>query len=75
MKILQTYPGQIMAAGFIAAGILFTALVSVGENLAGLAGRGFDDGVVNEAGWQETEFAPLPGSGGNPEGPPLFEEL
>lgn len=75
MKILQTYPGQIMAAGFITAGILFTTLVSVGERASGLAGRGFDDGVVNEAGWQETEFPPLEGSGGNPEVPARFQEL
>lgn len=56
MKFLQTYPGQIMAIGFITAGILFTVLVSVGEKASGLAGRGFDDGVINGSGWQATEF-------------------
>lgn len=75
MKILQTYPGQILAAGFITAGLLFVTLVSVGENLSGLAGRGFDGGVVDEAGWQETEFPPLEGSQGNPAVPPRFVEL
>lgn len=47
MKILQTYPGQIMAIGFIIAGIGFMTLVSVGENLSGLAGRGFDNGQID----------------------------
>lgn len=59
MKILQTYPGQIMAIGFIIAGIGFMTLVSVGENLSGLAGRGFDNGQIDGSGWQATEF---PGS-------------
>jgi len=56
MKFFQTYPGHIMAVGFVTAGIMFMLLVSFGEKSSGLAGRGFDGGKIDGSGWQATEF-------------------
>ncbi|GEM_PF-4883062 len=51
MKLFKQRPGEIFLALFITAGLVFTLLATVGENLSGTAGRGFDDGLINGAGW------------------------
>jgi hypothetical protein len=51
MKLLQKRPGEIFLSIFVVAGLVFTVLATVGEAVSGTAGRGFDDGIINGAGW------------------------
>lgn len=55
MKLLKERPGEIFLALFITAGITFTILATVAETNSGLAGRGFDDGLINGSSFQGEE--------------------
>ena len=50
MSLLEKRPGELFALLFVIGGILLTVGVSSAEKLSGIAGRGFDDGLVNGAG-------------------------
>jgi hypothetical protein len=51
MKLFQKRPGEIFLSVFVIAGLVFTLLATVVEKNSGKAGRGFDDGIINGAGW------------------------
>ncbi len=51
MKLFHRRPGEIFLSIFVITGLVFTALAAVVEMNSGKAGRGFDDGIINGAGW------------------------
>jgi len=55
MKLLKNRPGEIFLSLFIVAGLVFTLLATVVEKNSGIAGRGFDGGLIDGAGWVAEE--------------------
>ena len=51
MKFFQKRPGELFLAMFVVAGLVFTLLATVVESNSGIAGRGFDGGLIDGAGW------------------------
>lgn len=55
MSLLEKRPGELFALIFILAGLALTLSVTVVEGMAGKAGQGFNDGLINGAGGWEAE--------------------
>lgn len=54
-KLLYKRPGEIFLSLFVVAGLVFTVLAAVVEKNSGIAGRGFDGGLIDGAGWVAEE--------------------
>ena len=55
MSLLNKRPGELFALLFVLAGIALTLVVSGGEMVSGLAGNGFDGGLIDGSGNWEAE--------------------